>query len=237
MPQLLKYLIIDDDGLDRQIVEDELSRFITFTKIAACCNALEAIELIRKFNVDVVFSDIEMPQVSGLQLLKTLPEPHPLFVFITSHPEFALQGFEENAFDYLIKPIHPHRLESCIKRINDFFHLRHKACSFDQANEMHQIIIKQGYDKYKVDINDILYLEAMKDYTRVVTVAKAYLVLEPLGNMQQKLSSPKFVRVHRSYVVNTKAIAAYKDNKAILSNAETIPVGKMYRNFLCEIFQ
>ena len=237
MPELLKYLIIDDDGLDRQIVEDELSRFTNFTKIADCCNALEALELIRKFNVDVVFSDIEMPQVSGLQLLKKLPEPHPLFVFITSHPEFALQGFEEHAFDYLIKPIHPHRLESCVKRINDFFHLRHKACSFDQANEMHQIIIKQGYDKYKIDINDILYLEAMKDYTRVVTIEKAYLVLEPLGNMQQKLSSPKFVRVHRSYVVNTKAIEAYKDNKATLSNSDTIPVGKMYRNILCEIFQ
>lgn len=237
MPQLLKYLIIDDEDLDRQIVEDELSRFTNFTKIAACCNALEAIELIRKFNVDVVFSDIEMPHVSGLQLLKNLPEPHPLFVFITSHPEFALQGFEEHAFDYLIKPIHPHRLDSCVKRINDFFHLRYKACSFDQANEMHQIIIKQGYDKYKIDINDILYLEAMKDYTRIVTIEKAYLVLEPLGNMQQKISSQKFVRVHRSYVVNTKAIEAYKDNKVTLSNSDTIPVGKLYRNSLCEIFK
>jgi DNA-binding LytR/AlgR family response regulator len=185
----------------------------------------------------VVFSDIEMPQVSGLQLLKKLPEPHPLFVFITSHPEFALQGFEENAFDYLIKPIHAHRLESCVKRINVFFQLRHKACSFDQANEMHQIIIKQGYDKYKIDIKDILYLEAMKDYTRVVTIAKTYLVLEPLGNMHQKLSSENFVRIHRSYVVNTKAIEVYKDNKAILSNAEILPVGKMYRTFLSEIFQ
>jgi DNA-binding LytR/AlgR family response regulator len=102
---------------------------------------------------------------------------------------------------------------------------------------MHQIIIKQGYDKYKIDIADILYLEAMKDYTRIVTAAKAYLVLEPLGNMQQKLSSEKFIRIHRSYVVNTKAIEVYKDNKATLSNADIIPVGRMYRNSLCEIFQ
>jgi len=227
----LKYLIVDDDEISRLGIEAEASRFPFLDKSASCSNALEAFEFISQFHPDIVFADIEMPGISGIELIRNLSGQIPAPVFITSHPEFAIESYEMEAFDYLLKPINSERFERCALRLRDFFQLRANAFAFTKEQESGSIIIKQGYDKYKILLHEILYLEAMKDYTRIVTQDKKYLVLGTLTGMHEKLSPGKFVRIHRSYIVNRDKINAVKGNK-ILINAHELPVGKLYKNVL-----
>jgi DNA-binding LytR/AlgR family response regulator len=228
MSNIMRYLIVDDVEIDRLAIETQASKFSFLSKIASCSHALEAMELIAVSKPDIVFADIEMPDINGLEFVRSLSGQVPVTVFITSHPEFALEGFETEAFDYLMKPIHPERFQRCIFRIRDFFELRSKSFAFDKENHFNYIIVKQGYDKYKILMQDILYLEAMKDYTKIITHTERYLVLGTFSNMMEQLPKDIFTRIHRSYIVNRNKIDAASANKLFISDFE-IPVGKSYK--------
>ncbi len=227
----LKYVIVDDDQIDRAIVETEADKFPFLQKVASCSNPVEALEIITHANPDVIFLDIEMPEISGVDILRKKVHTTALPVLITSHPEFALEGFKLEAFDYLLKPVSSERFAACALRLRDFFKLRMKAYAFDTEQEHNFIIIKQGYDKYKIAIHDILYLEAMKDYTKIVTTGQQYLVLSTLNGIIEKLPEDKFVRIHRSFVVNKNKVEAFQKNKVRIQSAE-LPIGKLYRHGL-----
>jgi DNA-binding LytR/AlgR family response regulator/signal transduction histidine kinase len=231
MDYTLKYLIVEDDDIDRLSVETEADKFPFLKRIASCSHPLEAMELISETHPDVLFLDIEMPDINGLQLVRMLADQSIIPVFITSHPEFAIEGFEIEAFDYLLKPLTADRFARCAIRLQDFFRLRSQAFAFAREQETGSIVIKQGHDKCKLRISDILYLEAMKDYTRIVLPDRQYLVLTTLSDMQERLPVEKFVRIHRSYIVRTDKITAVKSNKIFLSSNE-LPVGKLYKNAL-----
>ncbi|MEP7143663.1 MAG: LytTR family DNA-binding domain-containing protein [Ferruginibacter sp.] len=145
-----------------------------------------------------------------------------------------MDGFEMQAFDYILKPLSRERFDIYIARLQDFFELRTKAFAY-QNNESDFIIIKQGYDKYKIATRDIIYLEAMKDYTKITTTNGNYLVLTTFGNMLGNLSPQKFIQVHRSFIINSGNLSAIKDNKVCLGKYE-LPVGKIYRQKLADIF-
>lgn len=234
MSATLKYLVVDDEDIDRLALQSHASRYTFLHQIAACSNALEAVELINRFQPDIVFADIEMPGMTGLEMIRSLSGLVPAPVFVTSHPEFALDGYELEAFDYLVKPLSSERFSRCVMRLQDFFQLRERAAAFEKENESNFITIKQGYDKYKVNVSDILYLEAMKDYTKLVTATSHYLVLVTLTGMHEKLPATSFVRIHRSYVVNCNKIDATKGNKINISGHE-LPIGKIYRKALDEL--
>jgi DNA-binding LytR/AlgR family response regulator len=227
----LKYVIIDDDEIDRLAVETQASRYPFLQRLAICSQPLEALELIFRHQPEVVFADIEMPGLSGLEMVSLLGGKVAAPVFITSHPEYAIEGYERQAFDYLLKPLSPGRFEQCAHRLRDFFQLRAKAFAFDRHSESDVLVIKQGYERYKLHLPDILYLEAMKDYTRIVTRQCPYLVLNTLTGMMEQLPPDRFIRIHRSFIVNRDRIDALKDNKVILQTHE-LPVGKIYRSAL-----
>lgn len=235
MADLLKYLIVDDEEIDRLALESAASGFSFLQKIASCSHALEAFELITRFSPDIVFADIEMPGMTGLELIRRLTGKVPAPVFITSHPEFAVDGYEIEAFDYLLKPVTKERFTKCAHRLRDFFQLRAKVSALEKENESDYIIIKEGYDKHKIGIRDILYLEAMKDYTKLVTVTGNHLVLCTLAGLYDRLPAAKFVRIHRSYIVNRDRLKAAKGNKIFVATHE-LPVGKLYKNALDGIF-
>ena len=228
---IFKYVIIDDDEVDRAVVEAEADKFPFLKKIASCSNPVEALEIITLTNPEVIFLDIEMPGISGIDLLRKRIFSTSLPVLITSHPEFALEGFELDAFDYLLKPVSSERFASCALRLRDFYQMHSKACAFDNEQENNFIIIKQGYDKYKIAINDILYLEAMKDYTKIVTAEQKYLVLSTLNGLIEKLPPDKFARIHRSYVVNKNKVEVFQKNK-IKIHSTVLPIGKLYKHEL-----
>jgi two-component system, LytTR family, response regulator len=226
----LKYVVIDDDEIDRAVVETEADKFSFLQKVASCSNPIEAIEIINRFNPNIIFLDIEMPGLSGIELMRKITicgQP----VFITSHPEFALEGFELEAFDYLLKPVSSERFARCALRLRDFHEMHKKAFAFDNDQNNDFIIIKQGYDKYKIHTHDIVYLEAMRDYTKITTVTKQYLVLTTLNGITEKLPPDIFVRIHRSYVVNRNKIDAIQKNKINIQSHE-LPIGKLYKHAL-----
>jgi DNA-binding LytR/AlgR family response regulator len=231
MPSSLKYVIVDDDEISRIRIEAEASKFPFLTKTAICSHAIEAFEFISQFQTDIVFADIEMPDINGLELIKSLSGKVTAPVFVTTHPEFAIESYEIEAFDYLMKPISSERFEKCALRLRDFFQLRANAFAFNKEQEADFIIIKQGYDRYKIPLQEILYLEAMKDYTRIVTRDEKYLVLGTFTNMHEKLTAEKFARIHRSYIVNIDKINAVTVNKIHIDGYE-LPVGKLYKNIL-----
>ena len=227
----LKFVIIDDDEIDRAVIETEAAKFSFLQKIASCSRPLEAIEIITKFNPDIIFLDIEMPGLTGIELIRKKITDAALPVFITSHPEFALESYELDAFDYLLKPVSSERFATCALRLRDFYQMRVKAFAFDIEQDTNFIIIKQGYDKYKIPIHDIVYLEAMRDYTRITTVTKQYLVLTTLNGITEKLPPDIFVRIHRSYVVNRTKVDAIQKNK-INIQSQVLPIGKLYKHAL-----
>ncbi len=231
MEYTLKYLIVEDDDIDRLSVETEADKFPFLKRIASCGHALEAMELITECRPDILFLDIEMPGINGIQFVKMLAGTSIIPVFITSHPEFAIESFEIEAFDYLLKPLTADRFARCARRLHDFCRLRSQAFAFSKEQETGSIIIKQGHEKCKLRIQDILFLEAMKDYTRIMTVDKQYLVLTTLTDMQERLPADKFVRIHRSYIVHTDKITAVKSNKVFVTTSE-LPVGKLYKHAL-----
>ena len=233
--EILKYLVVEDDEIDRMSVETEADKFPFLKRIASCSHPLEAAELITEYHPDILFVDIEMPGISGLQLVKKMAAEKLLPVFITSHPEFAIESYEIEAFDYLLKPLTAERFARCALRLRDFCQLRLKAFAFEKEQETGVLIIKQGYEKCKLHIRDILYLEAMKDYTRIIVPGKQYLVLATLHSMQDQLPPDKFIRIHRSYVVNLDKIIRLKGNRIHLPEYE-LPVGKLYKNALNGIF-
>jgi DNA-binding LytR/AlgR family response regulator len=235
MADLLKYLIVDDEEIDRLALESAASGFSFLQKIAVCNHSLEAFEFITRFKPDIVFADIEMPGMSGLELIRRLSGKVPAPVFITSHPEFAIDGFEIEAFDYLLKPVTKERFTRCAFRLRDFFQLREKSSALEKDKESNYIVIKEGYDKYKIGIRDILYLEAMKDYTKIVSETGNHLVLCTLAGLHEQLPAEKFVRIHRSYIVNRDKPRATKGNKLFIGSYE-LPVGKLYKNSLDGIF-
>ncbi|MBS1757276.1 MAG: response regulator transcription factor [Bacteroidetes bacterium] len=227
----LRYIIIDDNEIDRAVIESQAAKFPFLQKIISCSNPLEAVEFIKNISPDIIFLDIEMPGISGIDLLRKKIISNAIIVLISSHPEFALDGFELDVFDYILKPVTPDRFAACANRIRDFIRLRSKAFAFDSGQENNFIIIKQGYDKYKIALNDILFLESMKDYTRITTSDSEYLMLSTLSNMIEKLPGEKFVRIHRSFVVNKSKVTTVQKNKAIIRNHE-IPIGKLYKHEL-----
>lgn len=231
METLLTYIIIDDNEVDRTVIETQADKFPFLQRIYSCSNPLEAIEIIKQSSPHVIFLDIEMPGISGIDFLRKKMIANSLPVLITSHPEFALDGFELEAFDYLLKPVSSERFAACAYRLRDFYRLREKAYSFDADQENNFIIIKEGYDKHKIAVNDILFLEAMKDYTRITTLDKQFLMLSTLNGIIEKLPAEKFVRIHRSYVVNKNRVEALQKNKVIVQSYE-LPIGKLFKHEL-----
>lgn len=231
MQEKLTYLIVDDDDIDREAVATQASAFPFLHCIAVCSQPLEAIELTKRFLPDIIFVDIEMREINGLELVALLAGEVPAPVFITSHPEYALESYEQQAFDYIIKPLTPDRFKVCVHRLRDFFELRSKAAAYDVYKNNDEILIKQGHEKYRISISDILYLEAMKDYTRIVTRTAQYLVLNAISKMMEQLPEGRFIRIHRSFMVNRQHVSAFKGD-TIHVLAHELPVSRQYRNIL-----
>lgn len=227
----LKFIIIDDEEIGRLFVETEAAKFTFLQKIGSYSNPAEAIEAISKSQPDIIFLDIEMPGMSGIELIRKKIKNETLPVFITSHPEFALESYDLDAFDYLLKPVSAERFAQCANRLYDFFLMKHKAFSFDEEKNNDFIIIKQGYDKCKIPFNDIVYLEAMRDYTKIITTEKSFLVLSTLSGIAANLPAEIFVQIHRSYIVNTNKIEIVEKNK-VLMQSHSLPIGKLYKHAL-----
>lgn len=227
MKQTLTCIIIDDDDLDRMAIEAEVNTYEELQLLGSFSNAIEALEFLRVQKPTILFLDIDMPEITGLELIKSITDLDTINVIISSHAEFALQGFQLKVFDFILKPVESDRFGSCAKRIFDFTQLKNKAEAYDVLFENEKIIFKEGYIMVTLNVNEIFYLEAYGDYTKIVTEKKEHLTLATLSNFLESLPKGKFIRIHRSYVVATNKIESF-GAKHITIGVNNLPIGKTY---------
>jgi two-component system LytT family response regulator len=221
-------IIIDDDEIDRLTVVSYAKRFPLLKIIGVFSKAEDALPLIEEGIVDILFLDIDMPNLNGFDFRKNAMNV-PVCIYITSHPEHAVESFELDTLDFIVKPIKLERFTQTISRIEDYLELKEKAQLFETSIGGDVIYIKEGYQQTKIKLHEILYLEALKDYTKIVTQTKKHCVLTSLGNLLRDPNFNSFIRVHRSFAVQNKYISTKKTNEIVLHNGTLIPVGRSYR--------
>jgi len=223
-------IIIDDDEIDRLTIL-AYARKYPFLDIAGVydCPAA-ALELISETQPQVLLLDIDMGAISGLQLRRELIGADAC-IFITSYPDYAVESFELAALDFLVKPINAERFAASMQRLESYLEMRNKSALLDHSLHGDAIFIKDGHRQVKVRSSDILYLEALKDYTLVVTREKRHCVLASLGNLLKDSSFSSFLRVHRSYAVQRHFISQVTPNELLVENI-AIPIGRSYKENL-----
>jgi two-component system, LytTR family, response regulator len=227
-------LIIDDEEIDRLMVTSYVKRFPFLNIVAICSSTAEAHKVVSDNKIDVLFLDIDMPESNGLDFRKqTLHIP--ACIYITSHPEYALDSFELDTLDFIVKPLKFDRFSHAIKRLEDYLELKEKAELFEATIGGDSVMIKDGHNQTKVKLHDILYLEALKDYTKIITPSKKHCVLFSLGNLLKEESFKNFIRVHRSYAVQKLLVHAVNSNFVTLNDKTEIPIGRSYKDNLDSI--
>jgi DNA-binding LytR/AlgR family response regulator len=230
----LNCVIVDDNEIDRLMALSLVKRFPKLNVSGTFSSASDALPLISAGRIDVLFLDIDMPEMSGLELRKLAPEV-PICVFITAHPEHAVESFELETLDFLVKPLRFDRLVQTVHRIEEFMEIRHKAALFESSIGGDAIFIKEGHEQIKVKLHDVLYLEAMKDYTLIVTSEKRHCVLSTIGNLLKETYFESFVRIHRSFAVQKQFIEKIGTTEILLHNQQAIPVGRTYKDNLAAL--
>lgn len=224
----MRCLIVDDEPLAQQVIEEFAGRVHFLEVIGKCSSATEAIEVMQNTAVDLIFLDIHMPRLSGLDFIKSLHNP-PQFILVTAYSEYALQGFNVNATDYLMKPVPFERFLKAVNKANELFRLRNKATDNAEPPAQKYLLVKSGYQTVKVIIDSILFIEGLKDYVKIHTDGKKpILSLLTLKGLVVSLPAAKFMRIHKSYIVATDRITTISRNRVMIGD-KWIPVGENYR--------
>jgi DNA-binding LytR/AlgR family response regulator len=224
-------IIIDDDEIDRLTVVSYVKRFSNLKIIGVFENAQDALPVLEKEKIDVLFLDIDMPVLNGLDFRKKASEV-PVCIYITAHPEHAVASFEVDTLDFIVKPLKIDRFTKTVRRIEEYIELKQKAKLFESTIGGDVIYIKEGHTETKIKLHDILYLEALKDYTKIVTSTKRHCVLTSIGNVLKEPHFQSFVRIHRSFAVQKQYIEKKMTNEILLNNGTLLPIGRSYKENL-----
>jgi DNA-binding LytR/AlgR family response regulator len=227
----LNCIIVDDNEIDRLTVLSYAKRFPNLSILGAFEDSAEALVAIENNKIDILFLDIDMPGLSGVELRKKANQV-PACIFITSHPEFAVESFELETLDFIVKPLKLDRFEQTVRRITDFFDIKNKATLFESSIGGDVIYIKEGHEQTKVKLHEILYLEALKDYTLIITPQKRHCVLSSIGTLLKENHFQSFIRIHRSFAVQKQFIHKINTQEIILNNNISIPIGRSYKDNL-----
>ena len=216
-------ILVDDDDASVRVFIQIAKQVDYMTIVQTCSNPLEAIETLKKRDVDVIFLDIEMPEMSGMDMLKTLDNRPPV-ILTTSHTEYALDAYELNVIDYLIKPVTLPRLLKALSKV--------KQPMDNLTAEQDYFFVKKDSVLTKVPVQDILWIEALGDYITLHTKTAKFILHITLKSVESKLPASKFVRVHRSYIVQLDNVRTVEDT-TIFINEASIPIGALYKdNFI-----
>jgi DNA-binding LytR/AlgR family response regulator len=232
----IRCLVVDDEPLAIKLISSHIQQIEALEIMGSCKNALQALEILRKEQIDLMFLDIHMPQISGIDFLRTLTHP-PKVILTTAYREYALDGFELDVVDYLLKPI---SFERFLKSVNKYFERMEKPVLFNSGtrplpNEDF-ILIKDNKTIFKILLKDILYIEAFGEYMKIHTSDKIHLSRETMHEMVKKLPPAHFLRVHKSYIVPVRKITAFSAFSVHIQNQE-IPIGRSYKDAVREVLQ
>lgn len=219
--------MVDDDEIDRLTTLSFLSDYPFIEVMGAFNSPVEALVAAQQQIPDVLLLDIDMPEMTGLELRKKLLHI-PACIFITAYPDYAVESFEMEALDFLVKPFNEERFAKTMQRLQEYIGIRHKADLLNHTLGADTIFIKDGTEQIKLQLHEIIYLEALRDYTSIVTSNRKYAVLSPLGTLIKEKAFSSFVRIHRSYAIQ-KHFLKKISSKGILVNNIMLPVGRVYK--------
>jgi DNA-binding LytR/AlgR family response regulator len=221
----IKCVIIDDEPLAINVIEDHLKNFDHIEVVETFNNPLKAYGVLEREKIDVIFLDINMPQMTGFSFIENLNHK-PLIVITTAYREYAVKSFELNVLDYLVKPIPFNRFLKTINKVYQQVYVSSASGDANLQQEPH-IFLKVNKKLVKVNLNDILYIESLKDYIKVITKIGDYVVHKSLSAITEELPQSNFIRVHRSYTISINKIEAIEGNTVEIASRK-IPIGRNY---------
>jgi DNA-binding LytR/AlgR family response regulator len=223
---MIKYIIIDDEHVAHDIIKSYCDVLADMQLMKHCYNAIEALEYLRNHPVDLIFLDINMPKLKGFEFLKILSNP-PKVIVTTAYAEFALEGYELNVIDYLLKPF---SFERFVTAINKCFNSKNESKKVPDAkvSDDEHIFMYSDKKHIQVKINDILYVEAAGNYCKVVLTDRYFLIREKISDVSEKLPAIAFVRTHKSFIVSKGNIDTVEGNQIRIKDY-SIPIGQLYK--------
>jgi len=232
---MINCLAIDDEPLALDLVEDNIRKVPFLNLVKRCKNAMEAIEIIQKEKIDLIFLDIEMPGITGINFLKTFNN-RPMVIFITAYEKYALESFELDVLDYLLKPVSFERFLKAVNKAHEYYTFNNKISNTKPTTENRCIFVKADYKIIKINIDDILYIEGLKDYIKIYTGPKPILTLSSLKAIEEKLPSEEFIRVHKSFIISVNKIDSVNKSRVVIGSKE-IPISDFYRDEIFKFIQ
>lgn len=229
---MIRCIVVDDKPLAIDILNDYISKVPDLNLVFSSTNPLEALEYIMKNEVDLVFLDIQMPQLNGIQFMKIVQGKCKI-VLTTAYTEYALDGFENDAIDYLLKPISFERFYKAVQKSQHYFNAKNEPQVVTQVIEttptVDYIFVKTEYKLVKVNTDDILYIEGMQNYVAIYTKTEKIISLQNIKKMEEQLPKKQFARVHKSYMVALNKINSIERSRIYIADA-VIPLGDVYRD-------
>ncbi len=232
---MLRCIAIDDEPLALELLEDNISKVPYLQLVASCSNPVEAMKVLQEQSIDLIFLDIQMPGLTGIQFLQSLTQK-PMAILITAYEKYALEGFNLDVVDYLVKPVSLDRFIKACNKAWELYQLRHKPVTNATGSVPEYIFVNVDYSLLKVVLSDILWIEGLKDYIRIHLKSTNKPVITRMGMkaIEDELPASRFIRIHKSYIVSKNHITAVRKNSVFLDETE-LPVSDNYRDAITAI--
>ncbi len=228
MSKTIQCIIIDDEVIAREILENHLQKIEKIKIIASCKNAIEAYNVLENNTIDLIFLDINMPEISGLAFAKSIPK-NVKIIFTTAYREYAIEGFDLQAVDYLLKPISFERLYQAIHKFFNETRLKKIAPIPVLEEQQNFMFVRADRKMVKVNFNEIKYIESTGDYIKIVLENGSVVTRETIGNIEAKLPTRNFLRTHRSYIISLAHVVSFTNEHIELKN-KSIPISRSYKS-------
>ena len=224
--QIMTCLIVEDEPLAAEVLEDYINQIPFLHLVKKCEDAIFALEILQKEKIDLIFLDIHLPKLKGLDFIKTLENP-PKIIITSAYQDYAMQGYELNVIDYLIKPIEFDRFVTAVNKAHQKDELFQSVINKHMTDRQY-LFFNVGKKKIKIFLDEILYIESLKEYIKIVSKDKSILTKFQLGQIEELLRNSNFLRVHRSFIIAKNKVDAYTASD-IEINGFLIPVGRSYK--------
>lgn len=228
-------IIVEDEPLAAEVLQDYINQVSFLNLKGTCRDAIFALEVLQKEKIDLIFLDIHLPKLKGLDFIKTLKQA-PQIIITSAYHEYALQGYEYNVVDYLLKPIEFSRFLAAVNKLKSDHVSEHVAASNLRDVERKFLFFNVSKKRVKVYLDEILYIESLKEYIRIYTKTRNVLTKFQLGEVEELLSKSNFIRVHRSFIVAKDKIDAFTATD-IEINGKQVPVGRSYKEFVQSLLE
>jgi len=231
---MLKCIAVDDEPFALQLMQDYISKVPYLELVATCSDAFEATAVLQQQEIDLVFIDIQMPGITGLQFIQSLTQ-RPMFILITAYEKFALEGYTLNVVDYLLKPVELSRFMQACNKAQELYQLKHAPVQ-PNAPEADYFFVHVDYSLVKVLYQEVMWIEGLRDYVKIhlKPPAKPLMVRSTVKNIEEELPPAKFIRIHKSFIVSVDSITSVRKNSIFIDDME-LPVGETYRDTINQL--